>query len=105
MNQLTDAGYTAYVGIDWAAAKHDICVQAAAGGAREFACISSQPEGIEAWAQDLYQRFGGPIAVALELSKGPIVSALQKYDFMVASRPGRRIFISASVVRLPWPLS
>ena len=32
MNQLTDAGYTAYVGIDWAAAKHDICVQAAAGG-------------------------------------------------------------------------
>ena len=83
MNQLTDAGYTAYVGIDWAAAKHDICVQAAAGGAREFTCISSQPEGIEAWAQDLYQRFGGPIAVALELSKGPIVSALQKYDFMV----------------------
>ena len=83
MNQLTDAGYTAYVGIDWAAAKHDICVQAAAGGAREFACISSQPEGIKAWAQDLYQRFGGPIAVALELSKGPIVSALQKYDFMV----------------------
>ena len=44
---------------------------------------SSQPEGIEAWAQDLYRRFGGPIAVALELSKGPIVSALQKYDFMV----------------------
>ena len=43
MNQLTDAGYTAYVGIDWAAAKHDICVQAAAGGAREFTCISSQP--------------------------------------------------------------
>ena len=26
---------------------------------------------------------GGPIAVALELSKGPIVSALQKYDFFV----------------------
>ena len=75
--------YTAYVGIDWAAAKHDICVQAAEGGAREFACISSQPEGIEAWAQALYQRFGGPIAVALELSKGPLVTALQKYDFMV----------------------
>ena len=83
MNQLTDTGYTAYVGIDWAAAKHDICVQAAAGGRREFARISSQPEGIEAWAQDLYRCFGGPIAVALELNKGPIVSALQKYDFMV----------------------
>ncbi len=83
MNQLTDTVYTAYVGIDWAAAKHDICVQAADGGAREFACISSQPEGIEVWAQALYQRFGGPIAVALELCKGPIVSALQKYDFFV----------------------
>ncbi len=84
MNQLTDTVYTAYVGIDWAAAKHDICVQAADGGGREFACISSQPEGIDAWAQALYRRFGGPIAVALELSKGPIVSALQKYGFFCA---------------------
>ena len=83
MNQLRDTEYRAYVGIDWAAAKHDICVQAAEGGAVEFDCISSQPEGIETWAQDLYRRFDGPIAVALELCKGPIVSALQKYDFMV----------------------
>ena len=83
MNQLTDTVYTAYVGIDWAAAKHDICVQAADGGLREFDCISSQPQGIESWALDLYRRYGGPIAVALELSKGPLVTALQKYDFMV----------------------
>ena len=83
MNQLTDTVYTAYVGIDWADAKHDICVQAADGGLREFDCISSQPQGIETWAQALYRRFGGPIAVALELNKGPLVTALQKYDFMV----------------------
>lgn len=83
MNQLADTVYAAYVGIDWAVAKHDICVQAVDSGRREFARISSQPEEIEAWAQGLYQRFGGPIAVALELSKGPIVSALQKYDFFV----------------------
>jgi transposase len=31
----------------------------------------------------MHQRFGGQIAVALELSKGPIVYALQKYDFFV----------------------
>ncbi len=31
----------------------------------------------------MHQRFGGPIAVALELSKGPLVYALQKYDFFV----------------------
>ena len=26
---------------------------------------------------------GGPVAVALELSKGPIIAALQKYEFLV----------------------
>jgi len=31
----------------------------------------------------LYRRFGGPMAVALELCKGPLVYALQKYDFFV----------------------
>jgi transposase len=29
----------------------------------------------------IHERFGGQIAVALELSKGPVVYALQKYDF------------------------
>ena len=31
----------------------------------------------------MFQRFGGPIAVVLELSVGPLVYALQKYDFFV----------------------
>jgi hypothetical protein len=38
---------------------------------------------IDQWAQSLHERFGGVIAVALELSKGPVVYALQKYDFFV----------------------
>jgi hypothetical protein len=29
----------------------------------------------------MHQRFGGPIAIALERSKGPIVYALQTYQF------------------------
>ena len=40
-------------------------------------------DSIDEWAKSLHQRFGGPIAVALELAKGPIVYALQKYDFFV----------------------
>ena len=36
MNQLADTEYSAYVGIDWASAKHDICVQAADGGRRDL---------------------------------------------------------------------
>ena len=38
---------------------------------------------INEWAQSLVQRFGSPIAVAVELSKGPIVYALQKFDCFV----------------------
>jgi len=83
MNHLTGGQYTAYIGIDWADTKHDICLQAANTHQREFACIPHQVDEIEQWALSLYQRFGGPIAIALELSHGPIVYALQKYDFLV----------------------
>ncbi len=75
--------FTAFIGIDWADAKHDICIQAAGDERREFCCIPHKVDAIDDWAQSLYRRFGGPIAVALELSKGPVVYALQKYDFFV----------------------
>ena len=83
MNTFDNFEFTAYIGIDWADTKHDICIQPAGSGEREFARIAHRPEDIEQWAHSMYQRFGGPIAVALELSKGPIVSALQKYNFFV----------------------
>jgi transposase len=75
--------FTAYVGIDWADLKHDICLQPAGSEQREFDCFVHKADRIEQWAQSLHQRFGGQIAVALELAKGPIVYALQKYDFLV----------------------
>ena len=75
--------FTAFIGIDWADAKHDICMQAAGAERREFCRIPHKVDAIDDWAQSLYRRFGGPIAVALELSKGPVVYALQKYDFFV----------------------
>jgi transposase len=75
--------FTAYVGIDWADTKHDVCLQTVGSDQREFACIPHQMHRIDEWAKLLHQRFGGTIAVALELAKGPIVYALQKYDFIV----------------------
>ena len=75
--------FTAYIGIDWADTKHDICIQAVDEERREFSRISHKVDEIDDWAQSLYRRFGGPIAIAVELSKGPIVYALQKYDFFV----------------------
>jgi hypothetical protein len=83
MNHFTHSQYTAFIGIDWADTKHDICLQTADSEHREFTCLPHQVADIEEWARSLRQRFGGPIAIALELSKGPIVYALQKYDFLV----------------------
>lgn len=82
MENDSDVEFRAFVGIDWADTKHDICVQAAGSKQRELSCIPHQVERIEEWACALRDRYGGPIAVALELSKGPIIYALQKYDFL-----------------------
>lgn len=83
MSSLADYEFTAIVGIDWSDTKHDVCIQCADREEREFERVAHDPGQIEQWARGLYERFGGPIAVALELSKGPIVYALQKYDFFV----------------------
>ena len=77
------SGFTAIVGLDWADRKHDVCVQSMESGRRETYQVPHKVDKIDEWARSLYRRYGGPIAVALELSKGPIVSALQKYDFFV----------------------
>ena len=50
---------------------------------REFDSFAHHVDRIEQWARAMHQRFGGPIAVAPELAKGPLVYALQKYDFFV----------------------
>lgn len=84
MNQSIDHRFAAFVGIDWADAKHDICLLSAGLDRPRSCLIAHSPEAIEAWALGLQERFAGqPIAVCLELSKGPLVNALCKYDFFV----------------------
>ena len=83
MNTLNTTSFTAFIGIDWADTKHDVCLQVVGSGQREFTCLPHQVADIEQWALSLRQRFGGPIAIELELTKGPIVYALQKYDYLV----------------------
>jgi len=81
--QMELSQFTAIVGIDWADKKHDICIQVTDTGRRQVDQIAHKADKIDEWARSLQRRFGGPIAVALELSKGPVVSALQKYDFIL----------------------
>src|SRR6266436_2325826 len=76
--------FAAFIGIDWADAKHDLCLQAAGTAKRERFQLEHTPEAIDAWVTTLRTRFNGqPVAVCLELNKGPMVSALRTYDFLV----------------------
>jgi len=84
MKHVSQEEFAAFVGLDWADAKPDVCVQAAGTERREFGILEHSPEAIDVWVQTLRTRFNGqPVAVCLELNKGPIVSALRNYDFLV----------------------
>lgn len=84
MKHLRPEHFAALIGIDWAHAKHDICLRATGSQTLERSVLRHTPEAIEAWVRGLKERFGGrPIAIALELDKGPLVYALQKYDGFV----------------------
>src|SRR5215467_9062164 len=84
MTQTSHNTFAAFVGIDWADAKHDVCLQTAGSAKRECFQLEHTPEAIDAWVTALRTRFNGqPVAICLELTKGPIVSALRKYDFLV----------------------
>jgi hypothetical protein len=83
-SHLNAKNFAAFIGLDWANAKHDICLQVAGAHNTEHLVLQHRPETIDAWARELRQRFAGqPVALTLELFKGPIVSALAKYDFFV----------------------
>src|SRR5215831_6315110 len=84
MKPMAQEECAALVGLDWADATHDVCLQATGAARREFLSFEHRPEAIDAWVQTLRTRFNGQlVAVCLELNKGPIVSALRKYDFLV----------------------
>jgi transposase len=78
------AEYAAYIGIDWSDKKHDCCLVDAATGKKEFSIIKQTRQAIQEWATNLQKRFGGrTLAVAVKQSRGPLIFALLKYDFLV----------------------
>src|SRR5262245_41433109 len=84
MSQTSHDTFAAFVGIDWADAKHDGCLQPAGSAKRECFQLEHTPEAIDAWVTTLRTRFNGqPVAICLELTQGPLVSALRQYDFLV----------------------
>ncbi len=76
--------YAALIGIDWSDRKHDLCLIDPTSGQRETAVLRHSVKEIETWASALRERFGGrQVAVCLEQSRGPLIYALMKYDFLV----------------------
>lgn len=74
--------YAAFVGLDWADREHAVCLLA--GDALERCNLQQKAAAIDEWALALKARFPEQlIAVCLEASRGPLVYALLKYDFLV----------------------
>lgn len=72
------------VGWDWADKKHDLWVRPADGSKAQHVILAQSPEALHEWVAKVRERFAGrPVAIALETSRGPVISALLGYDFIV----------------------
>jgi len=76
--------FAALIGLDWSDRKHDLCLIDATTGRRELFVIAHTPEALDDWARALRARFNGAkVALCLEQSRGSLIYALLKYDFLV----------------------
>lgn len=76
--------FAATIGLDWADKKHDFWIRPAASGKPEHQVIDQTPETLHEWVAKMRERFPGQrIAIAIETSRGAVISALQAYDFIV----------------------
>jgi hypothetical protein len=51
--------FAAFIGIDWADRKHDVCLQVPGIDDVELSVIEHRPKVIEEWALKLRERFAG----------------------------------------------
>lgn len=76
--------FAAFIGLDWADQKHDLCLSVAGSESVEQTVLEQSPESLDAWAAQLRERFGGrPVAVCLEQTRGAVINSLMKVDFLV----------------------
>lgn len=64
-----------FIGIDWADEAHD-CYVIESDGKGQHMSFKQNSEAINKWVEEMLERAGGPIAIMLEQSKGPLVFAL-----------------------------
>lgn len=72
------------VGWDWADKKHDLWLRPADSAKSEHLVLEQTPQAIHEWVARLRERCQGQrVALCLETSRGPVISALMAYDFIV----------------------
>lgn len=80
----TTTNFAASIGLDWADQKHDLWIRPADGSKAEHVRLEQTPETLHEWVAKMRERFGGHrIAIAVETCRGPVISALVAYDFIV----------------------
>lgn len=76
--------FKATIGLDWADQRHEVWIRPAEGGRPQRAVLEQSAEAVHEWAAQLRARFPeGRVALGIETSRGPVISALLGYDFIV----------------------
>ena len=84
MNTTNTTEFAATIGLDWADRKHDLWICPARQSKAEHRRLDQTPEALHEWVAKLQERFPSQrVAIAVETSRGPVISALMAYDFLV----------------------
>ena len=77
----TQTSISVFVGIDWADAKHDICLLLPGKEEARHAQIENTPDALHDWVLKLIEEFGarGNIYVATEKARGALLYTLMQY--------------------------
>jgi hypothetical protein len=82
--ETEEGAFAALIGLDWGSEEHALCLHDCTTGQGESSTLEHTPEAIAQWAAALERRFPErPIALCLEQAKGPLISALMAYPFLV----------------------
>ena len=84
MNTTQIIDFAATIGLDWADRQHDLWICPAGSSKAEHLRLDQTPEVLHEWVAKVRQRFNNQrVAIGIETSRGPVISALMAYDFMV----------------------
>lgn len=79
----TRPDYVAYVAVDWADKKHDVRIFDVGTNSQQHVELKHTPEDLSEFVAMLRRRFDSqPIALAIELKRGPLINFLCAFEFI-----------------------